>query len=396
MAKILVLGGAGMEGAAAAKWFAQEQDISEIILADRRIGKAEQIASEIGKKASAREVNVNDHDGMVKLMKEVDIVTNFVGPFYIHLPKVLRAVIESKVKYYADIGDDGEPVEEAFQKLDGLAKENEATILLGMGDGPGLSNLCCAYGASKLDRVDKLHVYWGGSYIAAGGGVGAGLHAWHCFRDKVPQFLDGKLVHVPPRSGAEWVEFNNGAAQAYFCAQSEQYTMPKYFPSVKEVFNKEFYLPTELMEDVLKLGELGFAGEVPIMVKGDSYVTPVDLTMRLHSNYWFSEERGNSGKPWFSWKNEAIGEKYGKTVGFAYGPPKDYKGESMEIFTSVCAVVGMLMMIRGETTIKEKGIFAPEGLIEPKEYLLRVIKQSGSPIFETETVDGKSETHELK
>jgi len=395
MARILVLGGGGMEGAAVAKWFAQEQDISHIILADRRLGKAEQIAAQIGKKASAREINIDDHETLVRMMKEVDIVTNFIGPYYIHLLKVLRAVIEAKVRYYADICDDGEPVQEAFDSLDGPAKEAGTKILLGMGDGPGFSNLCCAYGASKLGRVDKFHVYWGGSYIAAGGGVGAGLHGWHMFRGLVPQFIDGKLVHVPPRSGAEWVEFSNGSGEVFFAAQSEQYTMPRYFPTVKEVFNKEFYLPTELQEDVLRLGELGFAGEEPIMVKRDSYVTPVDLTMRLHSNYWFSEERGDLGEPWFAWKNEAIGEKDGKAACYTYGPTKDFRGESMEVFTSVCAVVGMLMLIRGEVITSEKGIFAPEGLIEPKEYLLRVIKQSGSPIFETETVDGKSETHEI-
>lgn len=394
MARVLVLGGAGMEGAAFARRIAQEQDVSEIILADRRLAKAEKAVSEVGQKASALEVNVDDHQGLVNAMQGVDLVTNFVGPFYLHLPKVLPAVIEAKVRYYADICDDGEPVEEAFNKLDRPAKEAGTTILLGMGDGPGLSNLALMYGANKLDRVDKLHVYWGGSYLALGGGVGAGLHGWHCFRDVVPQFLDGKLVHVPPRSGSEIVKFSKGTAECFYCAQSEQYTLPRYVPGVKEVFNKGFHLPPELMEDFLRLGELGFAGEEPVEVKRGVSITPVDLTMRLHSQYWFT--KGDESKQWGGLKMEVIGERDGKAVTFTYDMPPGQQLQAMDVFTSVCAQVGILMLLRGEVISKEKGVFAPEGLIDPKVFFDRLTQHTkGVGLIETETVDGKSTSREI-
>ncbi len=388
--RILLLGGGGIEGIELSKRFAANSDVSKVIVADRKKERAEKTAAKLFEKGSAEVIDVNDTERLVKLIKECDLVVNCVGPFYRFGNKVLRAAIEAK-KNYVDLCDDPDPMLEMFE-LDAMAKEAGITALVGMGSGPGISNLFCKYFGDKLDRVDKIHTYWCVHLTSSGGGVGAGLHGWHMLTGMVPQFLNGKLERVPAGSGAEMVEFPDGTAECYYLGHPEPVMLPRYFKDVKEVTNKGTMLPTWATKDLIKLIEMGFDTDETQAVKRDSFIVPSEVGLTMHSRY-LARKREELGKPWAGHKYEVIGEKDGKTVTYSVtrrqGSP--YEGGKMELLTAIPANVGTLMLAREEIT--KKGVVTPEESVDAACFITRVTEDFGEPFIVTETV---TNTYEIE
>lgn len=387
--RILVLGGAGIEGRELSKRFAASSDVSKVTVADRRKERAERVAAELGEKGSAEVIDVNETERLIKLMKECDLVENCVGPFYRFGAKVLRAAIEAK-KNYVDICDDPDAILEMFE-LDAMAKEAGITALVGMGSGPGLSDLICKYVGDQLDRVDKIHTYWCAHLASSGGGVGAGLHGWHMFTGMVPQFLDGKLERVPAGSGAEMVEFPDGTAECYYLGHPEPVMLPRYFKDVKEVTNKGTILPAWATKDLLKLIEMGFDGDEPQAIKRDTFIIPCETGLSMHSRY-LEKKREEMGRPWTGHKYEVIGEKEGKTITYSVTRRKGspYEGGRMELLTAIPGTVAALMLSRGETK-RVKGVITPEECIDAASFIAKVTEECGEPFVITEVTMGTSE-----
>ena len=67
--KILVLGGTGDMGRRAVLDLAQAPDVSVLTIAGRSVKKAETLAQQVGAKARAASVDVNDHARLVALMR---------------------------------------------------------------------------------------------------------------------------------------------------------------------------------------------------------------------------------------------------------------------------------------------------------------------------------------
>jgi saccharopine dehydrogenase (NAD+, L-lysine-forming) len=386
--RILVLGGGGGEGRELAKGFAATGDVSKVIVADRRKELAEKVAVELGEKGLAKVIDINDTERLINLIKECDLVENCVGPYYRFGAKVLRAAIQAK-KNYADICDDPWPMLEMFE-LDAMAKEAGITALTGMGSSPGLSNLLCKYLGDKLDRVDKIHMYWCVHLAVSGGGVGAGLHGWRMLTGMVPQFLNGKLERVPAGSAAEMVEFPDGTAECYYLGHPEPVMMPRYFENIKEVTQKGTMVPTWATQDILKLIELGFGNNEPQTIKRDTIIVPSEVGLTMHSRY-LESKREELGKPWSGHKFEVIGEKDGETVIYSVTRRKGspYEGGKMELLTAVPARIGALTLARGE--IDKKGVVTPEETINAARFIARVTDEVGEPFALTKTVITTSE-----
>jgi len=387
--RILVLGGGGKEGGAIAKRLAAESDISQVVVGDRSKNRAEESVAKIGKKGSVAIIDINDTTALVNLIRKVDLVTNCVGPFYRFKTKVLKAAIEAK-KNYVDIVDDADVVLEMLE-LDKAAKEAGILALISMGSTPGLSNVICKYGADKLDRVDKIHIYWVIHIAASGGGTGAALHSWHMFSQNL-QFLDAKLTMVPCGSGVEIVDFSDGQGEVYYCGHSEQITLPRYIKGVKEVTNKGGILPDWVTRDQLKLMDMGFNTDEPIKIRADTFIIPIEVGLAMH--YRYVQQRKDFGLPWQGEKWEVIGEKNGKATTYSYQFRKGSKfmasDASMDVVSSLPATPGVCMVARGEVG-NVKGVVAPEGCLDPKLFLSRFMKEGGEALTETVTVSGDLE-----
>lgn len=387
--RILVLGGARHVGSGIVSKLAASKVISNVVIGDGRKGKAEEAAARIGSnKVSAEVADVNDTETLTRLMGDVDIVVNTVRPFYVHAAKVLSAAIEAKVDY-VDVCDDYDATADLL-KLDKHAKGAGITALINMGLSPGLINVLAKYGADKLDQVDEIRIAWAVPFLGGTGGAEEALHGFHELTGNVPQFVGGKWVDVPAGSGKETIAFADGEAECVYLGHPEPVTLPRYIKGVKVVTNKGGLMPFELMQDMITLTELGFGSNEPIRTRKDTYAVPREVALAVHSQYL--EEKGfkDSGKPWGGTRVDVKGKKGDTSVCYTYTSPPgaswmlDVDGGSAAI--SAASVI--LMLARKD--IKEKGVIAPEGCIEPKTFLSE-LRKAGIEICETESVNRKLE-----
>ena len=132
--RALVLGGTGTMGQAAARDLIKQEQVKKVILGDI-ITDPSKLHETLrnSEKVSLSRIDVNDHEGLVRGIKDVDVVINCAGPFHKTALLVARAAIEAKVSY-VDICYEYEVVSHLFvPEIDNPAKEAGITILTGKG-----------------------------------------------------------------------------------------------------------------------------------------------------------------------------------------------------------------------------------------------------------------------
>ena len=193
--RALIIGGVGAMGQGVARDLIKQEQVTDVILADL-YPDPERLSKKLreNEKSTLIKMDVNDHEAMVNAFKEVNVVINTAGPFYKTAVPVAKAAVEAKVNYI-DICDDYEGTEILFNsEIDKLAKEAGITVLTGMGSDPGTNNILVKWYADRLDSVDDIYLYWVVSIAELAGA--AWDHSLHMTLGKIPQYIDGKLVHV--------------------------------------------------------------------------------------------------------------------------------------------------------------------------------------------------------
>jgi saccharopine dehydrogenase (NAD+, L-lysine-forming) len=341
----LVLGGTGSMGQAAARDLMKQEQVKKVITDPSRLYDKLRTSE----KVSLSRIDVNDNEGLVKAMKDVDVVINCAGPFHKTGVTVSRAAIEAKVNYL-DISDEYKTfVNLCVPEIDNAAKEAGITILTGMGSDPGTNNLIAKHHADQLDRVDEIALFWVVSIADLEEGATSGAawdHSLHMNTGQVPQYLDGKLEYVQAGTGEETAEFLEplGTCPIRYVGHPQPLTMPRYIEGVKTVVIKGAMLPAWVDRLIKEQNDSGFLSTEPIEVKGTE-VAPYDLTLRL-------------------WRTIPI---VGRT---APG-------------TGISASIAALMLYSGD--VKVKGVVPPEGCIEPEKYFAALLKR-GAKIHQTETI----------
>lgn len=379
--RALVLGGAGDMGQAAARTLIKQEQVKKVILGDINDDPMRLHEKLRGsEKAQLRKMDVYDHAGLVKAMGEADIVINCAGPFYKTAVAVARAAVEAKVSYI-DICDDYEAAAILFQSdIDQAAKEAGITVLTGMGSDPGTNNMIAKYLADKLEKVEEIHLYWVVSIADLGQGA-AWDHSLHMVTGEVPQYLEGKLVHVPGGTGEETVRFLEplGECLISFVGHPQPFTIPKYIPGVKNVIIKGALIPSWVDQLIKEQNRTGFLSKEPVEVKGVK-VVPYDLTLRMWNKIPENRDKGPQAS---GMKVIVKGERGGKKVSYT----ADIVGRTAA-GTGLPAAIAALMIHAGK--VKAKGVVAPEGCIDAREYLREFI-QRGARIHLTETVSSMLE-----
>jgi saccharopine dehydrogenase (NAD+, L-lysine-forming) len=180
--------------------------------------------------------------------------------------------------HYIDIG--GLFVETVKQvKYHERFKEAGLLAIIGIGGTPGLTNVCAAWAASRLDSVDSIDIAcgcndWSGSKRALDV-----TYAIETIMDefymKPIQFIDGEYREVAPRSGGRMVSYAPpiGEMYSYFIMHSEIGTLPEVYKS-KGIRRCTFRIgfPDEIKKKLEFLHTLGFSrsdevdmGGVPVV-----------------------------------------------------------------------------------------------------------------------------------
>lgn len=373
--KVLVVGGTGGMGQGAARDLIKQEKIDKVILGDINIDLDRvQDKLKASGKISLSKIDVNDHGGLVGIIRETDVVVNCAGPFYKTAVAVARAAVEAKVNYI-DICDDYEATEILFASdIDQAAQKAGITVLTGMGSDPGTNNVLVKWYADHLDRVDEISLFWVVSIAELAGA--AWDHSLHMTIGQIPQYLDGQLVHVEGGTGVETAQFLEplGTCQVRYVGHPQPLTIPRYIKGLKKVEIKGALIPLWVDELIKEQKETGFLSKEPVEIHGTK-VTPYDLTLRL----WDTIPQGRDNGPEASGLKVIVkGERNGKQVTYT----ADIVGR-MRPGTGLPASIAALMMEAGDVTVK--GVVAPEGCIDPEKFLAALLKR-GAKIHQTETI----------
>jgi len=383
--RIVVLGGAGVMGSAAVMDLVRS-GVSEVIVADYNLEGAKQVADQYrGQKSrvSARFVDANDPKSLVQTMKDADAVASAIGPFHKYGVKVLKGAIDAGVNF-VDLNDDYDATRDALA-LNDRAEKAGITAIIGLGASPGLTNILAKYGADKLDQVDKIHTAWA-VVITDPSGPAALDHWFHCITGMVPTYQNGKWVDLPAGSEPEIVDFPP-KIEVFHVGHPEPITLPTYIEGVKVVTNKGGIVPTWLNQLHLRLVDFGFGSTKTLKVKGVS-IAPRDFTLALfHALQDFASPE-TLGRMLEEAKEmiggmriDVLGERDEEATKLTYrlGASVEVTG-AMAATTGIPLSIGAQMLAHGE--IKAKGVFAPEGCVNPKAFLDQ-LKKRGFEIYET-------------
>ena len=369
--------GCGEMGKVAITDLVKYGEFDEVVVGDIDVKKAEKFVKKLKSEktiVSAKFVDVTDKKRLVDLMSEVDVALSCVGPFYKFALPVVKAAIEAKVNF-VDICDDYDSTMKVLE-LDGAAKDAGITVISGLGVSPGATNILARAGAEMLDEPEEVHI----SILMGApdlGGVAEIAHRFHSMYGEVPTFQDGKYVKVHAFvDGRETVEFPKpfGKFEVFHIGHPEPLTIPRYIKKVKHVDTKCAFNPPKIKDLILSLGDLGFASEEPLNVRGLA-VTPLEFAASLV--YKVSSKIRNVPKMG-AVRVEVRGIKGGNKASIAFASTG-----RMNEGTGVQVSIGAQMLAKGK--IKEKGVFAPEGCIDAQEFIAEFMKrQPEAPVEMTE------------
>jgi saccharopine dehydrogenase-like NADP-dependent oxidoreductase len=165
-------------------------------------------------------------------------------------------------------------------------KKAGVTAVIGLGSDPGLSNIICRAVADRLDRVERINLYWAATKIGPESPVLVPPYSISTvlaeYANPSQQFLEGRLQEVPAQAGTEIIDLPAPWGRTTFIhsQHSEPLTVP-FSEGVAEKGIREFTwklsLPERDHEAWIALVKAGFgAADEPVTVKGVS-VRPLDV-----------------------------------------------------------------------------------------------------------------------
>lgn len=285
--RVLILGGAGLMSAGTARDLLSSLStgVTGIVAADanpERLAALKQSLPDA--RLQTRVFNVNDRGAIQSLLADCNVCINGVPTFAGFQMQIFEACLQAK-RPYVDYGGMG--VYTVRQKAEhDKWKQAGATAVIGLGSDPGLSNIICRAVADRLDRIDRINLYWAATKIGAENPVLVPPYSISTvlaeYANPSQQFLDGKLQEVPAQAGTETIDLPQPWGRTTFIhsQHSEPLTVP-FSQGIAEKGIREFTwklsLPSRDHEAWVGLVKAGFgAADEPVTVKGVS-VRPIDV-----------------------------------------------------------------------------------------------------------------------
>ena len=367
--KVLALGGSGGMGRFAVETSMNFENVSEIVVADINAEEALKFANLMNEKVSGIGLDVTDIDALKIQMNKVDVVINTVGPFFKYGPPILEAAIDSGCDYL-DINDDWEPTIEMLE-FHGKAENNSKTAILGMGASPGLTNMLGAAAIEELDEVETLYTGWTMDGAtpeeeSSQSGVNAAMvHAVQQMTGTVKIHNDGKPKMVKPLKKVE-IDFPGfGKFKPRIFGHPEAITFPHHFKDIKNCINLAHGSGFSLLKWIMRLVDW----KVISIERAAGIVQNLSSSIRKDIEgqgieYRMSQKNNNLSEPPPLYAL-AIGLKDGKkaSCGTMFNTSKLI---SMGEATGIPLACGLKLLVDGK--ISNKGVFAPEGAIDPNDF----------------------------
>ena len=367
--KVLALGGSGGMGRFAVETSMSFENIDEITVADINSDAAIAFAESMNEKVKGIGLNVTDIDDLKAQMRQADIVINTVGPFFKYGPPILEAALDSGCDYL-DINDDWEPTLEMLE-FHRKAENNSHTAILGMGASPGLTNMLGAAAIGELDEVETLYTGWTMDGAtpeeeSSQSGINAAMiHGVQQMTGTVRIHDDGKSKMVKPLKQVE-IDFPGfGKFKPHIFGHPEAITFPHHFKTIKNSINLAHGSGFGVLKWIMRLVDwkiisveraAGIVQNLSSSIRKDLEEQGIDSRLNL-KNTNFSEP-----PPLYAL---ATGLKNGEkaSCGTVFNSSDLI---SMGEATGIPLACGLKLLVDGK--ILKKGVFAPEGAINPHEF----------------------------
>lgn len=368
--KVIALGGCGAMGRRAVRFIVDNSKIDEIVVADLNFENARNFAAEFSDKVTAARIDVTDAAAMDNLLKDADVILNTVGPFYKYGTAVLSAAIRNST-HYLDINDDWEPTLEMLE-FDEAARTAGITAVIGMGGGPGLSNMMGRAAIKELESVDTLYILMNmdaadvddsdfaagkldENYINA-----AAAHSMQQMANNVRVREGGRFVETPAWRKVEFKDLGSGVSSGRILGHPEPITFPLYFPEIQEsaalmLTSDEDGALTEDLVAKVRAGTISQEDGARILVQAVGDREPPETCAAG------DPARGLKPMLMAYAKGKKNGTERHVTVCVKAAP-----GPGMANLTSIPLGVALNLLIAGKIT--RHGVFAPEAGIDPDDF----------------------------
>jgi lysine 6-dehydrogenase len=359
--KIIVLG-CGNIGSVAARDLAESLPLAEIVMADMNKSRAEETASRIGQdNVSWLQADASNHSELVGTMKKFDLAVGAL-PGWIGY-RTCKASISAKV----DIVDVSFMPED-IMTLNKTALKAGVCVVPDCGMSPGLGSILVGHAASKLDKVESVHMLNGGipqksvpplDYVI----TWSASDLIELYTRKANIVRDGKVVEVEAMSGLEEMVFPEVGKLIGFYTDGLR-TLLHTVKATKEMWEKSLRYPGHI-EKIRLLRDLGFFEEKPIEVDCIS-VSPREMTAKLLER----KLKRPDVQDIVPMRVEVIGVKEGGKVMFTYNMLDyfDKKRKVTALARTTAYTTSAVTQLVASKAIKEKGVIPPEKLGMSEEF----------------------------
>lgn len=289
--RIAVFGGAGLMGSGTVRDLvsAQSSDVEAVLVADVNEAAAHRLVEELGdSRLQAIHLDVGDRGSCLQALEQVDVCINGVPTFAGLQMEIFHACLEAR-RHYLDYGGMG--LFTVRQKAEAADWEKAGVAaVLGNGADPGMSNMLCKASAEALDSIDAINLYWAATTIGPESPVLVPPYNIATvlaeYANPSQQFLDGRLVEVPPQSGRQTLILPApfGETEFIHTQHSEPLTVP-FARGIAEKGIREFtwrlHLPAAEDGVYRALVKAGFGNfSEPLHIRGTD-ITPAEFLEAL-------------------------------------------------------------------------------------------------------------------
>jgi lysine 6-dehydrogenase len=366
--RAVVLGGGGLTGQCSVRDLATSGTFDHVVAADLDVALAERAANAAGPRASATQLDVRDHDGLVRLLRGADVCVNAVQ--YGFNLTVMEATLAAGVPYL-DFGGLFHMTRRQLA-LDERFRAAGQIAIPGMGQVPGISNVLAMEACQDLEHVEAVLIRDGWRDLTVNGPEISFTWSPSTFLDemvmKAVVFEQGSYHDYPAMSGAEEYDFLPpvGRTRLYRTLHSEPATLPDSLRD-KGIQHCEWKEGGPGIEVLRTMALLGLGSDQPLEVRGQS-VTPRDFVLALlKREKLLGAPEGVEVDDWEVCDIEVRGTLQGQPVvrhALARFPPRpDWHLTATEYAVGVAGAVAAELIASGQVTAR--GVVPPERCIPP-------------------------------
>ncbi|UCE92177.1 MAG: saccharopine dehydrogenase NADP-binding domain-containing protein [Methanobacteriota archaeon] len=377
--KVLVVGASGQIGAMSVSDLVASYK-ADVVAADIDLRRVKEVAKSTNpNRVTPIDLDARDAKAMAKALKGVDVVMN--SAWYELNMDIMNAAIKAGV-HYTDLGGFYDGTLRQL-KLTKKAKDAGVTCVLGIGSTPGITNVCGAAGADRLDSVKDILIYctWGTKAESTQAGMPA--YSIRTVLDEMTQepgiVENGRKKKVPILSGETSVVMPepSGEVVAHYIKHSEPATMADFIGKGTKHVSFRIGFPDTDFATFKTLAELGFASEKPLDIGGGCKCSPKDYITAMYTDAVANARKSTEAVDEYDYlRVDVTGRKDRLPARCTYlvRTWNDRKtGLSSARDTSVPPSITANWLATGK--IKERGVLPPEACIDPKPFFRELGKR---------------------